>query len=100
MFIVVTDTGDGMSDEVKENLFRKFYSTKGAKGTGLGLLVTRKIVEENRGTITFASTLGMGTSFVIKLPFMNGDHPPAVGGIPERNVLVRISDNEPGEITT
>ena len=49
--IEVSDNGKGMSDNVKQNLFKKFFSTKGAKGTGLGLLVTRKIVEENGGAI-------------------------------------------------
>ena len=60
LLIEVLDNGQGMSDEVKGNLFRKFYSTKGAKGTGLGLLVTRKVVEENRGTITLRIHIGKG----------------------------------------
>lgn len=67
--IEVVDNGAGMSDEVKQNLFKKFYSTKGSKGTGLGMLVTRKIVEENRGAIFCDSKLGEGTRFVIRLPF-------------------------------
>lgn len=69
LIIEVADNGAGMSDEVKQNLFKKFYSTKGSKGTGLGMLVTRKIVEENRGTIFCDSTLGEGTRFVVRLPF-------------------------------
>ena len=69
LVVEVTDTGKGMSDEVKKNLFKKFYSTKGAKGTGLGLLVSKKIVEENGGTIDFESEVGMGTKFIVQLPF-------------------------------
>jgi histidine kinase len=69
LIIEVADNGAGMSDEVKQNLFKKFYSTKGSKGTGLGMLVTRKIVEENHGTIFCDSTLGEGTRFVVRLPF-------------------------------
>jgi signal transduction histidine kinase len=69
LIIEVADTGPGMSEDVKDNLFKKFYSTKGAKGTGLGLLVSRKIVDENGGTITCESELGRGTKFIVRLPF-------------------------------
>ena len=72
--IEVADTGRGMSEEVKQNLFKKFYSTKGAKGTGLGLLVSKKIVEENGGSIDFESELGRGTKFILRLPFTRAAH--------------------------
>ncbi len=65
----VKDNGSGMDENVKENLFKSFFSTKGAKGTGLGLLVTKKLIEENRGTIDVASQFGKGTTFSIRLPF-------------------------------
>jgi histidine kinase len=68
LILQVSDDGVGMSEEVKENLFKKFFSTKGSKGTGLGLLVTRKIIEEHGGTITFTSEPGKGTTFVVELP--------------------------------
>jgi histidine kinase len=68
LHIHVTDDGCGMSDEVKDNLFRKFYSTKGSKGTGLGLVVTRKIIEEHGGKIRVASRLGEGTTFSVEIP--------------------------------
>ena len=56
--IQVVDDGCGMPDEVKQNLFTKFYSTKGSKGTGLGLVVTRKIIQEHRGSIPSGVTNG------------------------------------------
>jgi len=65
----VRDNGSGMSDEVKAKLFASFFSTKGAKGTGLGLLVTYKLIEENRGTIAVDSQEGKGTTFTVRLPF-------------------------------
>ena len=65
----VADNGSGMSDSVKEKLFSSFFSTKGAKGTGLGLLVTRKLIEEHHGTIDVVSHLNQGTTFIMKLPF-------------------------------
>lgn len=65
----VGDNGSGMTDEVKAKLFSSFFSTKGPKGTGLGLLVTSKLVEENNGTIAVESTPGEGTVFTMRLPF-------------------------------
>ncbi len=65
----VEDNGSGMSPEVKEKLFSSFFSTKGAKGTGLGLLVTSKLIEEHQGTIDVVSTEGQGTKFTFHLPF-------------------------------
>ncbi|MCG6909363.1 MAG: PAS domain S-box protein [Deltaproteobacteria bacterium] len=66
----VEDNGCGMDEEVKEKLFSSFFSTKGAKGTGLGLLVTHKLIEENQGEIDVRSTVGEGTTFTIRLPFL------------------------------
>lgn len=67
MFDIV-DNGVGMSKEVQEKLFERFFSTKGPKGTGLGLLVTRKIIDEHGGTISFESEPGKGTTFTMRFP--------------------------------
>jgi signal transduction histidine kinase len=64
----VSDNGAGMSDEVQRKLFSSFFSTKGHRGTGLGLLVTRKLVEEHGGSIEVTSRLGEGTTFSMRLP--------------------------------
>ncbi|MCK4728643.1 MAG: HAMP domain-containing histidine kinase, partial [Desulfobacterales bacterium] len=64
----VLDNGSGMTEEVREKLFERFFSTKGPKGTGLGLLVTRKIVDEHGGTISFESNPGKGTTFTMRFP--------------------------------
>ena len=58
-----------MSQETEDTLFTSLFSTKGQSGTGLGLLVTEKIVKENGGTIAVKSKLGKGTTFTIYLPF-------------------------------
>ncbi|MFZ0450155.1 MAG: response regulator [Desulfatiglandaceae bacterium] len=65
------DNGCGMDDETKGSVFNKFFSTKGSKGTGLGLMITRKIVQEHGGEITFTSEKGKGTTFIIRLPIKN-----------------------------
>jgi PAS domain S-box-containing protein len=72
----VKDNGCGMSEAVRAKLFSSFFSTKGVKGTGLGLLVTAKLVEEHKGTIDVASTEGEGTTFSIRFP---AQLPDAVG---------------------
>ena len=67
----VADTGCGMDYEVKQRAFTSFFTTKGAGGTGLGLLLTRKIVQQHGGTVTFESTPGTGTTFRLRFPRAN-----------------------------
>jgi two-component system NtrC family sensor kinase len=64
----VRDTGEGMSKEVKQQIFESLFSTKGARGTGLGLALTQKIVRDHGGTIKVESELKKGSSFTIILP--------------------------------
>jgi signal transduction histidine kinase len=64
----VGDDGCGMDYEVKRKLFTTFFTTKGLGGTGLGLLTTRKIVQEHGGRIVVESELDHGTTFRILLP--------------------------------
>lgn len=68
LIVQVTDNGCGIPDEIKQNLFKKFFSTKGTKGTGLGLVVTKKIVEEHGGDMRVASRPGEGTTFSVEIP--------------------------------
>lgn len=65
--ITIQDTGTGMDDEVKKSIFRPF-STHSRGGTGLGLVIVQKIIQEHQGEITFNSSPGLGTTFQIRLP--------------------------------
>jgi signal transduction histidine kinase len=65
---VVQDTGGGMSTQKTDSIFDLFYSTKGRNGTGIGLFVTRKIVQNHGGTISVHSEPGRGSRFEIVLP--------------------------------
>ncbi len=65
---MVTDTGCGMNEHTKSSLFNEFISTKGNKGTGFGLMTTKKIVEEHGGFIDFTSEPGQGSTFSLRFP--------------------------------
>jgi len=65
----VADNGCGMTEEVKNRIFTAFFSTKGGKGTGLGLLVVQKLVYEHDGTIDIRSEEGNGSTFIVRLPY-------------------------------
>ena len=68
--LTVADTGDGIRKEIRSELFRQFFTTKGSSGTGLGLWLTRDIVQKNGGKLRFRSRTEApsGTVFVIYLP--------------------------------
>jgi len=66
--IHVADNGSGIAEESLKKIFDPFVSSKGSKGTGLGLALVKKIVDEHRGTIEAQSTLGEGTTFTLRLP--------------------------------
>ncbi len=66
--IVVQDNGHGIKPEDKQKIFGLFYSTKGKKGTGIGLAATRRLVADHHGTIEVQSQPDDGTEFVIHLP--------------------------------
>jgi signal transduction histidine kinase len=70
--VAVSDTGRGISPQHFSNIFRPFYTTKG-NGTGLGLSLARRIVEEHHGRIDVHSVVGKGSKFTMLLPF----HTPA-----------------------
>jgi signal transduction histidine kinase len=64
----VTDNGCGMDYEVKQKVFTTFFTTKGLGGSGIGLLMTKKIIQEHGGRIEMISEPGRGSTFRILLP--------------------------------
>ena len=73
----VADTGCGMDYEVKQKAFTSFFTTKGSGGTGLGLLLTRKIVQQHGGSVTFESTPDHGSVFRMRFARSRLPAPPA-----------------------
>ena len=67
----VRDTGVGMDQTTKDNIFDPFFTTKDS-GTGLGLAMTHKIIEEHGGEIQVESSVGQGATFTLTLPGVQG----------------------------
>ena len=94
----ITDTGTGMTDPVQERIFEPLFSTKGTRGTGMGLSVCYGIIQEHDGTIEVKSRPGFGTTFTLTLP---PAAPPLEAPIPEpeapsgRRVRILVVDDEP-----
>jgi signal transduction histidine kinase len=69
----VVDNGIGIPPAMMNHMFELFHSTKGNRGTGLGLAVARKIVEEHEGSIAVRSVPREGTTFTVVLPVTGAD---------------------------
>jgi len=67
--VAISDTGHGLTDEIRERLFLPFYSTK-SRGTGLGLSIAAKIVQEHGGTLRAEANSPKGARFLLRLPLM------------------------------
>lgn len=95
----VADTGSGMTEEVRKRCLDPFFSTKGERGTGLGLSMVFGIIQRHSGSLELRSELGVGTTFIITLPLQESSAPSAVAkaaarAIPSLRVLV-VDDEAP-----
>jgi hypothetical protein len=72
--VEVSDTGHGLTDEIRERLFLPFYSTK-QRGTGLGLSIAAKIVQEHGGSLRAETNSPKGARFLLRLPLMEPPEP-------------------------
>ena len=67
--VTICDNGSGITPEVLKRIFEPFYSTKGLRGTGLGLWVSKEIIAKHRGQVKVRSRIGRGTVFSVFFPF-------------------------------
>ena len=82
VFITISDNGSGIESDIIDIVFRAFHTTKGQRGTGLGLAVARKVVLEHKGTIELLEIPEGGTKCVISLPLNRDDDPGDTHGPP------------------
>lgn len=64
----VADNGCGMEEEIREKIFQSFFTTKGSRGSGIGLMMTKKIIDQHGGIIRVESGTGAGSRFIVRLP--------------------------------
>jgi signal transduction histidine kinase len=77
--VQVSDTGHGLTDEIRERLFLPFYSTK-QRGTGLGLSIAAKIVQEHGGSLSAEANSPKGARFLLRLPLLDPPENAATNG--------------------
>jgi signal transduction histidine kinase/CheY-like chemotaxis protein len=97
VIVAAEDTGCGMSEETRRRVLEPFFTTKGTRGTGLGLAVSWGIVKRHGGTIEIESTLGVGSVFTIRLPISEGDSVPEADqplSRPARSGRILVIDDE------
>ena len=95
----VTDTGAGMTDETVRHCLEPFYTTKGERGSGLGLAMSYGIIKRHGGTISIDSRLNEGTIFTIYLPVADQPIEQALGPELKRKICplrVLVVDDQPG----
>lgn len=76
ILIMISDNGPGIPEDQIDKIFNLFESTKGARGTGIGLAVSQKIIREHGGEISIESESGRGSRFTLSVPRLDEDHPP------------------------
>jgi GAF domain-containing protein/CheY-like chemotaxis protein len=94
----MTDTGIGMTEEVKKRIFDPFFTTKGVKNSGLGMSVSYGIIKRHGGEILIESETGKGTTFIIHLPTGYGEEEPVVKEVApvkeSRQARILVIDDE------
>jgi signal transduction histidine kinase len=78
-FVSVSDNGSGILENQEDRIFNIFESSKGSRGTGLGLAVSRKIIREHGGEITVESQPEKGCTFTLSWPRIDDEHPSIEG---------------------
>lgn len=98
-WVAIVDTGQGMTDDVRERAFEPFFSTKGAGGSGLGLAEVYGIARRHRGRAEISSVLGEGTTVTLYFPFEAPSSAPSLpaerGRVVARRVLI-VEDHDDG----
>lgn len=103
IFVAVSDSGTGMDDEVRRRCLEPFYTTKGERGTGLGLAMVYGIAKRHHADIVIDSTVGKGTTFRLTFPLPVGTSLPAQALVPESiptGLRLLVIDDDPLLLTS
>ncbi len=73
VLIKVTDTGHGMTEEVRKRIFDPFFTTRCPEGTGLGMSIVYGVIKRHGGKLEVQSRVGKGTTFIINIPVASGN---------------------------
>ncbi|MBI4245725.1 MAG: response regulator, partial [Candidatus Rokubacteria bacterium] len=103
VFCTISDSGVGMSEDVRQRIFDPFFTTKGERGTGLGLSVVYGIITRHNGEVDVQSQPGGGTTFVLRFPVASDtitDVParPTVRSSAKGRILVIDDERDVGEV--
>ncbi len=97
IILEIEDTGTGMTEDIRQRCLEPFFTTKGEKGSGLGLALTYGVVQRHGGTLDVQTALGVGTKIQIRLPFREpvplDDAPPATGLT--KPIRILVVDDQP-----
>ena len=93
----IADTGTGMSEDVRRRCLEPFFTTKGRRGTGLGLAMVFGIIHRHGGAIDIGSELGKGTTFTVRLPATHAESEtsPPEETAPARPLHILVVDDQP-----
>jgi signal transduction histidine kinase len=86
----ISDTGTGMSEEVRQRCLEPFFTTKGRRGTGLGLSMVFGIIQRHEGAIDIESEPGQGTTFALRLPVAKAENATTPNALPASNRPLRV----------
>jgi PAS domain S-box-containing protein len=89
VFVSISDTGKGMSEDVKKHIFDPFFTTKGPEGTGLGMSVTYGIITRHDGKIDVKSKEGKGSTFTLRFPISKETGHPDISSKPSQEIKTR-----------
>jgi PAS domain S-box-containing protein len=97
ILLEIADTGIGMTDEVRQHCLEPFFTTKGDRGTGLGLAMVYGVVQRHHGHIAIASEVGKGTTFQVWLPTLTTQKIASAESTirPVRKLRTLVVDDEP-----
>jgi CheY-like chemotaxis protein len=89
VFVSISDTGKGMSEEVKKHIFDPFFTTRSPEGTGLGMSVTYGIITRHDGKIDVKSKEGNGSTFTLRIPISKEVVHPDISSKPSQEIKTR-----------